>query len=56
MKQLDKDVLCYYCLGCNKEELENFNGVKNCKTFIVGRNTKEFYEKLKEGKTNGKQT
>ena len=42
--------------GCNKEELEDFNGVKNCKGFVAGRDTTEFYKKLKEGKKNGMQT
>lgn len=42
--------------GCNKEELEDFKGVKNCKGFVAGRDTTGFYKKLKEGKKNGMQT
>lgn len=53
MKQFDKDTLCYYCLGCNREEQENFNGVKNCNIFVAGRDMKEFYKRLKEGNKNG---
>lgn len=56
MKQIKKNTLCYYCLGCSKQEDENFKGIMNCKNFIAGRDTKEFYEKLKEGKKNGMQT
>ncbi len=36
MKQLKKDMLCYYCHGCNKEENESFEGVRNCKVFVAG--------------------
>lgn len=55
MKQFNEDILCYYCLGCNKEELDDFEGVRNCKGFIAGMDTTEFYKKLKEGKKNGMQ-
>ena len=48
--------LCDFCLGCNKLEEKSFKGVMNCKNFIAGRDTKEFYKKLKEGKKNGMQT
>ena len=34
MKQVEKDKLCKYCIGCNKLELEQFNGVRNCSNFI----------------------
>lgn len=56
MKQFSKDILCYYCLGCNKEELENFDGVMNCKGFVAGRDIEEFYERLKKVKKDGMQT
>jgi len=36
MKQIDKQYLCYYCLGCQKEELETFEPVMRCKNFIPG--------------------
>ena len=36
MKQIDKKYLCYYCLGCNRLEDKNFEGVMNCKNFIQG--------------------
>lgn len=31
MKQIDNKKLCFYCLGCNKLEDENFNGVMRCR-------------------------
>jgi len=33
MKQLEKDKLCCYCMGCNKLLLEQFEGVRQCKNF-----------------------
>jgi len=36
MKQMEKDQLCYYCLGCNKLQQNEFEGVRNCKNFITG--------------------
>lgn len=46
MKQLSKDTLCYYCLGCNKLEDEKFEGVRNCKNFMPGiENWRELIEK-----------
>lgn len=34
MKQLEKDTVCFYCYGCSRLEIENFNGVRNCKDLI----------------------
>lgn len=34
MQQLENDVLCKYCLGCNKLEDLNFKGTRNCKEFV----------------------
>ena len=34
MKQINKDMLCYYCIGCIREEEETFAGVRNCKEFV----------------------
>ena len=34
--QLEKDKLCYYCLGCNKLEINNFAGVNRCENFETG--------------------
>lgn len=56
MKQINNNTICIYCLGCMKLENENFDGVMNCKNFIQGKDTTEFYKKLKEGKKNGMQT
>lgn len=34
MKQVDKKYICYYCLGCNAEEQENFEPRQRCKGFV----------------------
>lgn len=46
MKQIKKNTLCYYCLGCNKLELVDFNGVMRCKGFCAG--VEKWQEKLGE--------
>ena len=51
-----KNKLCDFCLGCNKLEDKDFKGFMNCKNFMAGRDTTEFYKELKEGKKNGVQT
>ena len=51
MKQIDNKKLCFYCLGCNKLENENFNGVMRCKGFIAG--MADWQEKWKEQMKNG---
>lgn len=33
MKKIEKNKLCYYCLGCNKLELEYFTGINRCSNF-----------------------
>lgn len=30
---MDKDTLCYSCLGCNRLEDDLFNGVRRCDYF-----------------------
>lgn len=30
MKQINKNTVCYRCLGCNKLELEDFKGTYKC--------------------------
>ena len=52
MKQLEKNTICKYCLGCNKLLLEEFNGVKQCNRFVSGyRDWQErYYKSLKEVK------
>lgn len=37
MKEIDKKYICYYCLGCNAEELDNFTPRQRCKGFVPGR-------------------
>lgn len=51
MKQIDNKKLCKYCLGCNKLEDENFDGVMRCKYFAAG--VAEWQEKWKEQMKNG---
>lgn len=46
MKQIEKDKLCFYCLGCSKLEDEKFEGVRNCKSFVPDRQM--WQEKLRE--------
>ena len=46
MKQIEKNTLCYYCLGCNAEEQENFRPVMRCKGFIPG--IQKWQDKLRE--------
>lgn len=46
MKQIEKNTLCYYYLGCNKLELEKFNGIMRCKGFVSG--GENWQEKLRE--------
>lgn len=36
MKQIDKKYICYYCLGCNAEELNSFTPRQRCKNFVAG--------------------
>ena len=48
MKQIEENVLCLYCMGCNKLELIELEGVMNCKNFVKGKDLKKYYNKLKE--------
>ena len=57
MKEIKKNKLCHYCLGCNKLELESFNGVYRCNNFIQAmENWREKYndELRKKGKYESK--
>jgi len=51
MKQIDSKKLCKYCLGCNKLEDKNFDGVMRCNIFIAGYT--DWQEKWKEALKNG---
>nr|DAN60959.1 MAG TPA: hypothetical protein [Caudoviricetes sp.] len=52
MKQIDKKYICYYCLGCNAEEQENFTPRQRCKGFVPG--IKDWQTKWREElKKNG---
>lgn len=46
MKQLKKDTACCYCLGCNRLENENFEGVRNCSKIISA--IPDWQERLRE--------
>lgn len=52
MTQIENDMLCKYCFGCEKLN-NNFNGARNCKNFIPAyKNWREEFEKAlktKEG-------
>ena len=47
---MEDSKICYYCLGCNKLEMEEFEGVMNCKDFMQGKELQEYYKKLKGDK------
>lgn len=52
MQQIKKNTLCYYCLGCNKQECEEYKPVMRCKGFVPG--VENWQEKLREElKKNG---
>lgn len=46
MQQIKKNTLCYYCLGCNKQENEYYKPVIRCKDFMVG--IENWQEELRE--------
>ena len=56
MKQIEEDKICFYCFGCNRLEDENFNGVRNCKGFLAGKDTRQYYMSLKGVSKNEKES
>ena len=46
MKQIEKDKLCFYCLGCQAEAQEEFKPVMRCKNFVADR--PDWREKLEK--------
>ena len=46
MKQVEKNTICYYCLGCNKQENEDYKPVIRCKDFMAG--IENWQEELRE--------
>ena len=46
MKQIERNTLCYYCLGCIKQESEDYKPVMRCKNFTAG--IEKWQEKLRE--------
>lgn len=52
MKQIESNTLCYYCMGCNKQENTDYKPVMRCKGFVPG--VENWQEKLREElKKNG---
>lgn len=46
MKQISGEKICKWCLGCNRLEDEEFEGVMRCRGFLAGeRGWEEKYEK-----------
>ncbi len=52
MKQLENDIVCKYCLGCNRLGIEDFNGIKRCNGFVPAYSDwqERYYKALKEEK------
>lgn len=50
MKQIEKDKLCFYCLGCQSQEQEDFKPVMRCKNFMPDRQSwqKELEKELRK--------
>lgn len=46
MQQIKKKTLCYYCLGCSKQENEDYKPVIRCKDFMAGK--EKWQEKIRE--------
>lgn len=46
MKQIEKNKLCYYCLGCQMQETEEFKLIMRCENFRADR--ENWQEKLRE--------
>lgn len=46
MKQIESNTLCYYCMGCNKQENTDYKPVMRCKGFVPG--IENWQEKLRE--------
>lgn len=46
MQQIKKNTLCYYCLGCNKQENKDYKPVARYKYFVPG--IENWQEKLRE--------
>jgi len=54
MKQFENDKICKYCYGCNKLELEDFNGVVRCNNFMQGKDMAEYYKEIRRNRQGGK--
>jgi len=52
MKQFSDEKICKYCYGCNKLELENFEGFINCSNFLPADKKwqEKYYEALRRNK------
>ena len=49
MRQILKDKICFYCLGCNQMENKTFSPKMNCKNFMPSYKDwqSEYYKELK---------
>ena len=53
MREISKKYICYYCIGCNAEELDNFTPRERCNNFVSA--VQDWEEKMREElKKNGK--
>lgn len=50
MKQIKNSTLCYYCLGCNRQEDFDYKTQKRCADFIAG--VEDWQDKFREGLKN----
>lgn len=52
MKNIRKDTICQYCLGCNRLENSEFEGVRNCSNFFTYYNNwyKDFIKNIYDQK------
>lgn len=50
MKQLEDNKICKYCYGCNRLEVQDFEGVISCKYFVQATELDKYYKKLREDK------
>lgn len=51
MKQIRDNYICYFCYGCNYQELEEYKPKRNCKDFIPAyKEWQEKYYKSLKGK------
>jgi len=45
MEQIDKQYICYTCIGCNRLATQEFQGVYRCNNYIKKERAKEEVER-----------